>query len=203
MNDPQDSSGRLRQIARVLARHGFSYVIDRIELKAHLPLTDRVFMRGVKHVSPAARFRTVLEELGPTFVKLGQVLSTRPDILPSDYIEELSKLQDHVKPFGFEQVTTTIEQDLGKPASQVFKKFNETPLASASIGQVHEAWLKSGEHVVVKIVRPNIKETIDHDVRILYYLAEKIEKEFPQARLFNPKGFVEEFDKQIHREMNY
>lgn len=203
MNDPPDSSGRLRQIARVLAHHGFSYLIDRIELKAHLPITDRVFSRGMKHVSPAARFRMVLEELGPTFVKLGQVLSTRPDILPPDHIEELSKLQDHVKPFSFEQVTRTIEQDLGKPASAVFKKFNETPLASASIGQVHEAWLKSGEHVVVKIVRPNIKDTIDHDVRILYYLADKIEKEFPHARLFNPRGFVEEFDKQIHREINY
>ncbi len=203
MNDPQDSGGRLRQIARVLARHGFSYVIDRIELKSHLPITDRVFAPGVKHISPAARFRTALEELGPTYVKLGQVLSTRPDILPPEYIEELTKLQDRVKPFSFEQVATTIEQDFGKPVSRVFKKFNETPLASASIGQVHEAWLKTGEHVVVKIVRPNITETIDHDIRILQYLAEKIEKEFPQSRLFNPKGFVEEFDRQIHREINY
>ncbi len=203
MNDLEDSSARLRQIVRVLARHGFSYLVDRIELKSHLPITDRIFVKGAKHLSPATRFRRVLEELGPTFIKFGQILSTRPDLLPPVYIEELSKLQDQVNPFSFEQVANTIEQDFGKPATKVFKKINETPLASASIGQVHEAWLKTGEHVIVKVVRPNIKKTIDDDVHILYYLAEKIEKEFPKIKLFNPLGFVQEFDKQIHHEINY
>ncbi len=203
MNEGPDTTGRLRQIIRVLAQHGFSYCIDHVELKSHLPLTDRMFRKGMKHVAPSARLRMALEELGPTFIKFGQILSTRPDLVPANYITELSKLQDHVKPIKYEQVAETIKQEFGKPIPELFDRFQKEPLASASIGQVHEAWTKRGEHVVVKVIRPGIKNNIDSDLKILFYLSKKFEQQFSEARLWNPTGFVKEFEKQIHRELNY
>jgi len=167
---------RLLQIQRVLVRHG----LDEIILATHLfrPL------RFAFYLSPATwferrkggprgeRIRLALEELGPIWVKFGQALSTRRDLLPVDIADELEKLQDRVPPFPGAEARAIIEAAYGKPVGEVFAEFDETPLAAASIAQVHTARLRSGEEVVVKVVRPGIREKIERDLEVMYVLAQ-------------------------------
>lgn len=199
---------RLRQILMVLVRHGYGQLVSRAGLSnvvgprkgatasdPPLPVSER----GV-------RIRRVIEDLGPTFVKLGQILSTRPDVIPEDIIIELKKLQDHVPPVDGESIMREIQRELGAPVADVFDSFEHEPLASASIGQVHRATLATEDglrEVVVKVQRPGIAGVIERDLDLLHYLARIIERTVPESRTYVPTRMVEEFDRAIHAELDF
>jgi ubiquinone biosynthesis protein len=197
--------GRLREIAGVLARHGFGELVQRTGLGSLGPWkSDRTGPEAKP--STSVRIREVLEELGPSFVKLGQIVSTRPDLVPQEIIDELQRLQDDVLPVPFDQMRPELEQQLGAPISEVFAEFDETPIASASIGQVYRAKLRSdrGEQdVVVKVQRPNIASTIERDIDLLYWLAHAIERSIPESSLYSPVKLVDEFQRAISAELDY
>ncbi len=194
---------RLRQIAGVLAVHGFGEVVDRTGLSALIPGRKR----GDGGRMPAGiRLRKVLEDLGPSFVKLGQLMSTRPDLIPEDILVELKKLQDDVPPEPFEVVREQVEQELGCALSDVFASFDEEPLASASIAQVHRAQLREGEElvdVVVKVQRPHVQALMTRDVDLLYWLAKAIVRSMPESHLYRPISLVEEFDRSVSAELDF
>jgi ubiquinone biosynthesis protein len=194
--------GRLREIAGVLARHGFGELLQRTGLGS--------LVAGKRAVAAepglAVRVRLVLEELGPSFIKLGQLLSTRADLLPADVVSELKRLQDNVPPLPFADMQPAIEAELGAPIADLFSSFDEQPLASASIGQVYRAQLKCDEGetaVEVKAQRPNIARTIDRDIDLLYLIARAIERSIPEARAYMPVGLVGEFDRAIRAELDF
>ncbi len=149
------------------------------------------------------RLREAFEELGPTFIKLGQVLSGRPDLITAVYANEFKKLQDEVPPFPFEEAKRIIESELGAPLESLFLSFEEVPAAAASIAQVHHATLADGTDVVVKVQRPDIQENIEQDIQILKGLAALIDKHIPEARVYNPTAIVEEFARTVRREMDF
>lgn len=197
------SAQRLRTILSVFAKYGFADIVNRIGLARYLPFRLGAFVRSEKDTPTPEKLRRAFEELGPTFVKLGQLLSTRPDIVPEDFVKELTRLQDHVQPLPYERVKSTVEKQLGKPADQVFKSFSEKPLAAASIGQVHRATLHSGEEVVVKIQRPEIDKIIQTDISLLTLIAGLLEKYVPESRVLNPRVIVEEFFHTLTYELDY
>ncbi len=187
-------------------KHGFGQVIEKLGLEYRIFV--KKFAKSSQEIAPqysiAERSRMVLEDLGPTFIKLGQVLSTRPDLVPGSFIAEFEKLLDRVPPISFHEVSDQITMSLGKSPEQIFSFFDENPIASASIGQVHTARLRStDEKVVVKIQRPFIRSMIESDLDILYLLARLIESNVPETRMYSPIGIIEEFDKAIHRELDY
>ncbi|MDY0095536.1 MAG: AarF/ABC1/UbiB kinase family protein [Candidatus Vecturithrix sp.] len=197
---------RVRHIATVLIKHGFGQVIEKLDLEYRIFV--KKFAKTSSNIQPqlsiAERSRMVLEELGPTFAKLGQVLSTRPDLLPASFIYELKKLQDHVPPISFDEISDQITISLGKSPDQIFSFFDPRPIASASIGQVHQAILRStNEKVVVKVQRPSIRSIIESDLDILYLLARLIEHSIQETQTYSPTGIIQEFDKAIHRELDY
>jgi ubiquinone biosynthesis protein len=198
--------GRLREIAGVMARHGFGELVQRTGLGSLTPFRGGDRQGGEAALTTAVRIRRVFEELGPSFVKLGQIVSTRPDLVPAEIIDELRKLQDDVPPVPFDQMKAEIEQHLGAPIAEVFSRFDETPIASASIGQVYRAVLRAGddEHdVVVKVQRPNIASTIERDVDLLYWLAHAIERSIPEAALYSPVKLVDQFHHAISAELDF
>ncbi|HPC22592.1 MAG TPA: AarF/UbiB family protein [Phycisphaerae bacterium] len=198
---------RYRQILTVLVKYGFGGLVDRLRISQYLEtglhLLSREKPAQVEMLTPAERVRLVLEELGPTFIKLGQVLSTRPDVLPPEFIEELTKLQQHVPPFAFEQVRETIETELGRPLEGLYAEFAEYPIAAGSIAQVHRATLVSGEQVVVKVQRPNIRSMIAVDLEILLHLATLVERHVEGWRVYHPSRMVEEFSRVLERELDF
>ena len=199
---------RLREILNVLAKYGYEYVVHRIYLSRHVKLSKRVVKaKDIRHVDEydaARKVRFICEELGPTFIKFGQILSLRADILPKHYIDELSKLQDHVKPFPYAEAKKIIETEMGTDLKSVFSRFDEVPFASASMSQVHYAVLKAGgAKVIVKVQRPGIKDEIKRDIDILTNLAKLVEKHLPEYRVYNPVGVVEEFSSAIKRELDF
>lgn len=194
---------RLRHILAVFAKHGFADVVQRMDLGKFLPGRLGAFAESEADRSVPERLRRAFEELGPTFVKLGQLLSTRPDILPESFIEEFTKLQDNVLPLPFSVVQTIIERELGKKIEEAYSSFNETPLAAASIGQVHEAVLLSGEKVVVKVQRPEIEKQIETDVSLLAFLATLLEKYVPESRIIGPTTIVNEFFRTLSFELDF
>ncbi|MGZ3653195.1 MAG: ABC1 kinase family protein, partial [Bdellovibrionota bacterium] len=146
---------RIRQISTVFAKHGFQELMDKLGFARFIPQKYRRVKPDDKLTVPE-RLRLCFEELGPTFIKLGQLLSSRSDLLPENYVRELSKLQDRVTPLPFTVIRNSVERELGAPVAEIFSHFSHEPLASASIGQVHEATLKDGTQVVVKVQRPAI-----------------------------------------------
>jgi ubiquinone biosynthesis protein len=194
---------RLRQILGVLAKHGFADIVDRMDLGKFLPTRLAAIATANGEQTLPERLRLTFEELGPTFVKLGQLLSTRSDLLPEEFIAEFTKLQDNVQPLSFETVKLTVERELKRPLSEAYSFFDPTPLAAASIGQVHEARLNSGEKVVVKIQRPEIGKIIDTDVSLLAFLAGLLEKYIPESRVIGPKVIVDEFFKTLSFELDF
>lgn len=194
---------RLRQILGVLAKHGFVDVVDRMNLGKFLPSRLAAFAESQAELSAPQRLRESFEELGPTFVKLGQLLSTRSDLIPPNFIEEFTKLQDNVQPLPFSVVKNVIEAELKKPLGQVFPVFSEVPLAAASIGQVHEAQLPNGERVVVKVQRPEIPKIIETDISLLAFLAGLLERYVPETRVVSPRIFVDEFFKTLSYELDF
>ena len=218
--------GRLREISAVLVRHGFGEVVTRVGLGAGKPrasgppppLTppaEGLEVPSYEHaagedekarVSGAERMRLVLQDLGPTFIKLGQILSTRQDVLPEAVILELKKLQDDVPAVPFADIKQVVEANLGASLESVFDSFDEAPLASASVGQVHRAVLatENGKvDVVVKVQRPGVATTVARDLEILHLLAAAIERAIPETRIYSPVGLVQQFDQSITSELNF
>ena len=195
--------GRLRQITGVFATYGFVDIVDRMSLGKFLPSQLAAFAESQAEKSVPERLRLAFEELGPTFVKLGQLLSTRPDIIPETYIEEFTKLQDEVQPLAFEVVRSAVETELGRTLEEAYSSFSPTPLAAASIGQVHEAILKTGEKVVVKVQRPEIEKIIDTDISILAFIAGLLERYVPESRILNPRIIVDEFFRTLSYELDF
>jgi ubiquinone biosynthesis protein len=195
--------GRLSEIAQVAARHGFGYLFERRSL---LGLIAR---RGVE-VAPedessprGVRVREMLEELGPTFVKFGQIVSTRPDIIPPDIIFELRKLQDAVPPFPLEDVERVFYEDFGLTIEQLFVEFEPVPIAAASIGQVHRAVLPNGQRVAVKVQRPDAPRQIEADLELLYQAARLVRDRIRRLGFIDPVGLVDEFARTIRQELDY
>ncbi len=202
MKDAFKNIARIEEIASVLIRHGFGHLVERSGIGG------RIARRGkaggeAKFATRAERVRKTLEELGPTFVKFGQVLSLRSDLLPDDVIIELRKLQDTVPPFPVKEVKSVIMEEFGRPAEELYGSFNEEPLAAASIGQVHRAALKDGTQVAVKVRRPGIEAVIKRDLDIMRTLARLFEKYIPESRYYDPAGLVDEFEKTITRELDF
>jgi ubiquinone biosynthesis protein len=194
---------RLRQIAGVLAVHGFGEVVDRTGLSTLIPGRKR---DDERRMPIGIRLRKVLEDLGPSFVKLGQIMSTRPDLIPEDILSELKKLQDDVPPEPFASIREQVERELGCALTEVFETFEERPLASASVAQVHRARLRDGEHnvdVVVKVQRPHVQAIMARDVDLLYWLAKAIVRSMPEAQLYRPISLVEEFDRSVSAELDF
>jgi ubiquinone biosynthesis protein len=219
---------RLREITSVLVRHGFGEVVARSGLgrrpRRGSPsdpppssrsgdeapeMSSEELARGEeekRRVSTAERVRLVLQDLGPSFIKLGQIASTRPDLIPADVIVELKKLQDDVPAVPFQELRSVIETSLGAPIERVFLRFEERPLASASIGQVHRAVLATTEgevEVVVKVQRPNVAQTVMRDLELLHMMAAAIERTIPETKIYSPIGLVQQFDRSITAELNF
>jgi len=198
---------RYRQITKILLRYGFDDMLGKLKIDYYIQLSKKIMPRfkaqELETITTAERLRLVLEELGPTFVKLGQMLSVRPDLVPENFINQFKKLQDEVPPFSVDQAKKEIEMQLGKPVEELFTSFNDVPLAAASIAQVHRAVTKNGKQVVVKIQRPHIRNVIETDLNILFDLAGLIERRIPEMELFNPRAIVQEFARTIRREMDF
>lgn len=199
--------GRLQEIASVLIRYGFGDVVRRIGMADMLERTGRLLHWNdpgeLLRMSAPTRVRRALEELGPTFVKLGQVMATRVDLLPPEWINELGKLQNAVPALPFEAIRPQLERDLGAPPEQVFAHLDEHPLAAASLAQTHRAWLADGSAVVLKVRRPGIREVIEADLRLLARLAEIIENQAPDLKRYHPTEVVQQFTQSLRRELDF
>ena len=198
---------RLRQIINILIKYGFDYFVEQLGLISLIAKGEKILKRKrskIDQISFSVRVRLALEELGPTFVKLGQILSTRPDIIPREYIKELEKLQDEVPPYSYDLVEQMVQKELGANVADLFQSFNEKPFAAASLGQAHKAILKENKvKVVVKVQRPDMEKIIETDLDILFQLARLTEKYIPESRLYDPVGVAEEFAKTIRMELDY
>jgi len=198
--------GRLREIAGILVHYGWGDVVKRIGL---INLFERAGSmlhpkesEDVAHLAPAVRVRLAMQDLGPTFVKLGQVLATRADIFPPQWIAEFSKLQDQVPPVPFDELLPELEKALGSSPFEVFKDLQREAIAGASIAQVHLAELQDGTKVVLKVRRPNIRARIDADLRLLSHLGRLLESEIPESRRFQPGKIIGQFAKSLGRELD-
>ncbi len=195
--------GRATHILEVFLKNGLGYMIEEAELKWHLPFHKKIIKRRFKRpISPEAKLKDTFEELGATYIKLGQLLSMRPDLIPEAFCIELRKLQDDVKPISFLEAKRVIEYELKKPLSKLFKKFDVTPLAAASIGQVHKAVLPNGKAVAVKVQRPGIDKVIAVDIDIMYYFAHHYDKKH-KGSSFSATRIVDEFKDYTTKELNY
>ena len=195
------NAARLRRIVSVFARHGFHNIAERAQLGRLV--FEKLGQEDLEKYTLAERLRMAFEELGPTFVKFGQLLASRPDLVPSEFVEEFKKLQTQVVAVPFSEIRPVVEARYGKDLSTVFASFAEEPMAAASIAQVYRAQLISGEQVVVKVQRPNINQVIREDLGVLYQLAELLEKYVPETRPFNPQAIVDEFFKTLELETNF
>jgi ubiquinone biosynthesis protein len=208
---------RLRKILMVLTESGGGILVDRLRLKYFVPLWYRIHcllrrppprdelvrMEGTKPIVSPPVLRSVLEKLGPTFIKLGQVLSMRADVVGAELSEELSKLQSNAEPFSYDEARQTIQDELGQFPEDLFRSFEEKSVAAASLAQVHRASLRNGTEVAVKIQRPGIQKTIEQDIHILYYLAGLSERFIPELKIYQPTRIVREFADWTLRELDF
>ena len=198
---------RYQRILRVLFKYGFSDLVDLLHidqyLETGLQMINRKPREMIEKHSRPERLRMAFEELGPTFIKLGQLLSTRPDFVPPDYLDELARLQDDVPPFSFAEAEEIIFTETGKKTSELFHSFDEHPIAAASIGQVHRATLWEGEEVVVKVQRPDIDQVVAVDLEILAHLASLMEMYLEELQGHRPTSIVEEFARTLSNELDY
>ena len=198
---------RYREIAKQISKSGFGYIIEEIGLDKVISLPRKLLLRqGNKEVlekTYAERIRLFIESMGTTFIKLGQIASTRGDLLPPELIKELEKLQSHVAPFPAEVARSTIEESLGASIDEIFMIFDDEPVGSASIGQVHRAILQSGEDVAVKVQRPNIEGTVRTDLEILRHLAKLLEANLEWAKNYQVTDMIDEFSFALLNELDY
>ncbi|MDY6761455.1 MAG: AarF/ABC1/UbiB kinase family protein [Candidatus Nanohaloarchaea archaeon] len=200
VNQEIEDVKRFEEIVGILASEGFGYVLDRLNFRKHIPLHKRAGV-GSSSMPPPERVRRTFEELGPTFIKFGQILAQRPDIVPQEYIEELEKLEDAVPPFDTDTARNIVEEELG-PVDDTFQDFDDEPLAAASIAQVHRATLQNGDEVVVKIRRPGIKQQIKKDLDILLFMAKEGEKHVRKLKAMRARNAVKEFAEWTQDELN-
>ena len=198
---------RYQRILRILFKYGFDDLIEGLRIDQYLDTGLKMINRNPreeleKHSRPE-RFRMALEELGPTFIKLGQVLSTRPDLISPKYLYELAKLQDDVPPFPFAEVEEIFLAETGKKPNELFQKFDEQPMAAASIGQVHRGRLQDGTEVVIKVQRPDIESIIAVDLEILAHLASLMEQYLEELQGHRPSAVVDEFARSLSLEIDY
>lgn len=196
---------RYRQIAETLVKHGFGFLLGILGLDRFVPFQREPSgdATNSQSLTPPQHIRCALEELGATFIKLGQLLSTRPDLLPPEYLLELAKLQDEAPPFDSELAVEVIESELNQPISEVFSEFDRQPLAAASIGQVHAARLLDGRDVIVKIRRPNVVDQIEEDLEIMQNLAAAANRRWEFAKRYDLFGLMQEFALTLRAELDY
>lgn len=195
---------RFQEIVNTFLKNGFSHVLFRLgitERRAAAKMKSEPLDMNLQHIGQ--KLNRTLQELGPTFIKLGQIASTRRDLVPMEIIRELEKLQDHAEPFSFEEVQQIVEKELGSPLNELFESFNDKPLATASIGQVHAAFLHSGEKVAVKVQRPDIRQTVDTDLAILKEIATIIENNTDWGKLYGIRAIIDEFADSLLCELDY
>ena len=193
---------RLKQIASVMFKVGLGYYLETLKLNHHLFWHQRV-QKQEKPEDLPRKLRMAMDELGGTFVKLGQLLSLRPDLIPDEYCKEFEHLQDDVTPVSYEIIKNVIETQLKSKLTQIFSYFDKESIASASIGQVHKARLLNGTRVVVKVQRPNIKEIMDADIDLLYHLADLAQYKISGLEKYNPKELIDEFKRYTLEELDY
>ncbi|RLS57199.1 MAG: AarF/ABC1/UbiB kinase family protein [Planctomycetota bacterium] len=197
---------RSREIAGVLLSHGFDDLLERIGLKRYLQWGKRLFVKrqpGTEGQGTPFRIRRTLEDLGPTFIKFGQVISTRPDLVPEEVINELELLQERVPPFPGEQARQLVERELKHSITELFAEFETEPLAAGSLGQVHRAVSFDGTPLVVKVRRPNAERDVERDLSLMQEIAGLIERNIPESQVFDPIGLVAHFTRTIRREVNF
>ena len=203
LSDKYEHYKRVAEILAALSRYGFGRAWDSATLLKDLPF-DSEARKEVMELRTPVRFREFLEGLGPTFIKLGQLLSTRPDLIAEEYADELANLREDVPPVPFDVIRETVESELGAKIETVFSSFDEKPVAAASIGQVHRAVLKgTKQKVAVKVQRPDVAEIVRADIEILKQLVAVLERSFASVARFNARGAVEEFDRMLQREIDY
>tara|TARA_Y100000310_G_C20694121_1_gene824249 strand:- start:525 stop:2186 length:1662 start_codon:yes stop_codon:yes gene_type:complete len=194
---------RASHVLEVCVKNGLGFLVEEAELKFHLPFHKKLSKNKFKKpIVPEVKLRETFEELGPTYVKLGQLLSIRPDLIPDEFCKELRKLQDNVTPFSYVEVKKVVENEFKKPLEKIFKKFDITPLAAASIGQVHHAVLHNGKDVAVKVQRPGVQELLETDIDILYYFAHHYDKRH-KGSSFSAVRIIDEFKDYTEKELNY
>src|SRR3954467_13905255 len=195
--------GRISEIAQVAVRHGFGYFFETHRLTDLLPGRPKLSPKATSPSERGRHLREMLDELGPTFVKFGQLLSTRPDVVPPDIVLELQKLQDDVRPVPYEDVERVIREELELSVEQLFTDFDETPIAAASIGQVHRATLPNGRRVAVKVQRPNAPRQIEADLALLYQAGRLIKERVRALEFIDPRQLIDEFSRSIRQELDY
>jgi ubiquinone biosynthesis protein len=204
---PQESAartiGRLSEIAQVAVKHGFGYLLETHKLTDLVPWHQRMASVDGAGSQRGEHLREMLDELGPTFVKFGQLLSTRPDLVPPDIVTELRQLQDAVTPFPFEEVEEVVRAELEQPIERLFLEFDETPIAAASIGQVHRAVLPNGKPVAVKVQRPDAERQIEADLTLLYQAARLARERVRALDFIDAREIVDEFARSIRQELDY
>lgn len=196
---------RYQEILTVFIKYGFNDIVNKISITKRIRINkNRISTKSqsINALSTSERLRMAFEEMGAAFIKLGQMLSLRSDFIPADFAREFSKLQDSVHQDVPDKIHAALIKEYGKPIKEIFSEFNETPIASASIAQVHKAKLKSGEIVAVKILHPGISEKIESDLEILKTLSRLIETHIPESRIYQPVEIIKEFDKTIRKELN-
>lgn len=195
---------RLREIAEILLKHGLIDFIEELGLKNLISRKKlESSLESRMETVEAEDLRDLFEDLGPAFVKLGQFLAMRPDLVPPHFAEELNTLYEEATPFPAEDARRIIEEELGVPLDEIFDEFYNNPVGAASIGQVHEAKLKNGEEVVVKVQRPNIREKVEADMELLVRMSKLIESHVPESEIYHPHDTMEEFKKMLKKEMDY
>jgi ubiquinone biosynthesis protein len=197
--------GRFNHILGVLFEEGFDFILEKIKLKHKIPIASRIKSKisNAKREEHHVVLRKTLEKLGPTFIKLGQILSVRPDLVPKEYIKELEKLQDDVEPFPYEEASRIIKEEFGKSPEHLFLHFEKKPIASASISQVHKAVLKTGETVAVKVQRPDIKRIMETDLDIMFYFAHLLENHIEGMKHYRPIEIIDEFKQWTEKELDF
>ena len=214
MKSPFDSIGRTyrhinryRQLITILIKYGFDDIVDSLNLAHYIEMGKSAITRKpqqeIKSIPRAKRIRLIVEEMGTTFIKFAQILSTRPDLISAELIEEFKKLQDNVPPFSSEQAYKIIEEELDGKINELFKSISKKPIASASIAQVYHAALPDGEEVAIKVKRPDIEKIVEVDVEIMTNLARIGENHFQALEIIQPVAIIEEFARQLDDEMNF
>ena len=198
---------RYREIISVFSKYGFETILEQVGVYKHIGLNKIKIRVGNETISlqlsSGERLRMALEELGPTFIKVGQVLSTRSDLLPADIVEELKNLQKSVQPFPFSQVKEMIEEEFQDSLDHIFMEFGQEPVAAASISQVHKAKFSSGKTVAVKVQRPNIRDTINVDLEILRDIAKFIDQHTKYGKIYHFTDMAAEFQKTLENELDF